>query len=223
MISSMSGKLSSAIIFIIAIFFPTFFSFTFVCAKKTHFGNLEFNLSGLDLFAYNSESKSLQLVETRKLNVSWYVYTHESRLVLLASGMQCKTFTGFQVCVPLILWLILFKYLTLLSWCIKNMDVELISVVTHGEFFINWFQMGWHSQLMFLEAYVKEKWKIFPLFFFFGYRILDSLSCSFKSTVLVCSNYGNLREIQKQFPSSVFLNLKFTPDYIESHTLCTCL
>ncbi|PRQ44424.1 putative colon cancer-associated Mic1, WD40/YVTN repeat-like-containing domain-containing protein [Rosa chinensis] len=53
--------------------------------------------SGLDLFAYNSESKSLQLVETRKLNVNWYVYTHESRLVLLASGMQCKTFTGFQL------------------------------------------------------------------------------------------------------------------------------
>ncbi|KAL6133813.1 hypothetical protein ACLB2K_066046 [Fragaria x ananassa] len=53
--------------------------------------------SGLDLFTYNSESKSLQLVETRKLNVSWYVYTHESRLVLLASGMQCKTFTGFQL------------------------------------------------------------------------------------------------------------------------------
>ncbi|XP_030457858.1 uncharacterized protein LOC115678616 [Syzygium oleosum] len=53
--------------------------------------------SGLDLFAYNSESKILHLVETRKLNVSWYVYTHESRLVLLASGMQCKTFTGFQL------------------------------------------------------------------------------------------------------------------------------
>ncbi|XP_061346356.1 uncharacterized protein LOC133292005 isoform X1 [Gastrolobium bilobum] len=53
--------------------------------------------SGLDLYAYNSESKSLQLVETKKLNVSWYVYTHESRLVLLASGMQCKTFHGFQI------------------------------------------------------------------------------------------------------------------------------
>ncbi|KAK3405622.1 hypothetical protein EUGRSUZ_K01855 [Eucalyptus grandis] len=53
--------------------------------------------SGLDLFAYNSDSKTLHLVETRKLNVSWYVYTHESRLVLLASGMQCKTFTGFQL------------------------------------------------------------------------------------------------------------------------------
>ncbi|XP_009342228.2 regulator of MON1-CCZ1 complex [Pyrus x bretschneideri] len=53
--------------------------------------------SGLDLFACNSESKSLQLVETRKLNVSWYVYTHESRMVLLASGMQCKTFNGFQL------------------------------------------------------------------------------------------------------------------------------
>ncbi|KAK7841477.1 regulator of mon1-ccz1 complex, partial [Quercus suber] len=53
--------------------------------------------SGLDLFVYNSELKSLQLVETRKLIVSWYVYTHESRLVLLASGMQCKTFNGFQL------------------------------------------------------------------------------------------------------------------------------
>ncbi|ONH95645.1 hypothetical protein PRUPE_7G082700 [Prunus persica] len=53
--------------------------------------------SGLDLFAYNSESRSLQLVETRKLHVSWYVYTHESRLVLLASGMQCKIFNGFQL------------------------------------------------------------------------------------------------------------------------------
>ncbi|XVE75757.1 hypothetical protein DITRI_Ditri12bG0118300 [Diplodiscus trichospermus] len=53
--------------------------------------------SGLDLFAYDYASKSLNLVETRKLNVSWYVYTHESRLVLLASGMQCKTFYGFQL------------------------------------------------------------------------------------------------------------------------------
>lgn len=53
--------------------------------------------SGLDLFAYDSVTKSLDLVETRKLNVCWYVYTHESRLVLLASGMQCRTFTGFQL------------------------------------------------------------------------------------------------------------------------------
>ncbi|KAF7818929.1 regulator of MON1-CCZ1 complex [Senna tora] len=53
--------------------------------------------SGLDMCAYNSESKSLQLVETKKLNVSWFVYTHESRLVLLASGMQCKIFHGFQI------------------------------------------------------------------------------------------------------------------------------
>ncbi|GLT38636.1 hypothetical protein SLA2020_128690 [Shorea laevis] len=53
--------------------------------------------SGLDLFAFDLVSKTLILVETRKLNVSWYVYTHESRLVLLASGMQCKTFNGFQL------------------------------------------------------------------------------------------------------------------------------
>ncbi|XP_050228080.1 uncharacterized protein LOC126677480 [Mercurialis annua] len=53
--------------------------------------------SGLDLLAYGHDAKSLGLVETRKLNVNWYVYTHESRMVLLASGMQCKTFTGFQL------------------------------------------------------------------------------------------------------------------------------
>ncbi|KAE8679417.1 putative Ribosomal protein S9 [Hibiscus syriacus] len=53
--------------------------------------------NGLDLFAYDHASKSLALVETKKMTVSWYVYTHESRLVLLASGMQCKTFHGFQV------------------------------------------------------------------------------------------------------------------------------
>ncbi|XP_024923255.1 uncharacterized protein LOC107434407 isoform X2 [Ziziphus jujuba] len=53
--------------------------------------------SGWDLLAYKPESKSLQLMETRRLNVSWYVYTHESRLLLLASGMQCKTFNGFQL------------------------------------------------------------------------------------------------------------------------------
>ncbi|KAK8546244.1 hypothetical protein V6N12_027039 [Hibiscus sabdariffa] len=53
--------------------------------------------SGLDLYAYDHASKSLALVETKKMTVSWYVYTHESRLVLLASGMQCKTFHGFQL------------------------------------------------------------------------------------------------------------------------------
>ncbi|XP_042514586.1 uncharacterized protein LOC122089150 [Macadamia integrifolia] len=52
--------------------------------------------SGLDLFAYEPELKALRLVETKRLTVSWYIYTHESRLVLLASGMQCKSFTGYQ-------------------------------------------------------------------------------------------------------------------------------
>ncbi|XP_038694975.1 uncharacterized protein LOC119992325 [Tripterygium wilfordii] len=53
--------------------------------------------SGLELFSCDSESKSLHLIETRRLNVSWYAYTHESRLVLLASGMQCTNFNGFQL------------------------------------------------------------------------------------------------------------------------------
>lgn len=53
--------------------------------------------SGLDLFSLDSALKSLHLVETKKFNVSWYVYTHESRLLLLASGMQCKSFIGYQL------------------------------------------------------------------------------------------------------------------------------
>ena len=70
--------------------------------------------SGLDMLSCNAESKSLHLVETRRLNVSWYFYTHESRLLLLASGMQCKTFNGFQVCVQLsLLSLFIFIFLFL--------------------------------------------------------------------------------------------------------------
>ncbi|XAR68623.1 hypothetical protein NMG60_11003812 [Bertholletia excelsa] len=53
--------------------------------------------SGLDLFSLDSELKSLHLVESKRFNVSWYIYTHESRLVLLSSGMQCKSFTGYQL------------------------------------------------------------------------------------------------------------------------------
>lgn len=46
----------------------------------------------------SNDRTGLKFIESRRLNVSWYVYTHESRLVLLASGMQCKTLSGFQVC-----------------------------------------------------------------------------------------------------------------------------
>ncbi|XP_047961088.1 regulator of MON1-CCZ1 complex isoform X1 [Salvia hispanica] len=53
--------------------------------------------SGLELYTYGTESRNLQLVQTKKLSISWYKYTHESRLVLLASGIQCKSFTGFQL------------------------------------------------------------------------------------------------------------------------------
>lgn len=53
--------------------------------------------SGLDMLTYDSASQNIQLIESKRVNVSWYVYTHESRLVLLASGMQCKSFTGFQL------------------------------------------------------------------------------------------------------------------------------
>ena len=62
-----------------------------------YLAKVKFSCSGLDLFAYSSDSKSLHLVESKKLNVSCYAYTHESRLVLMASGLQCKTFHGFQV------------------------------------------------------------------------------------------------------------------------------
>ncbi|XP_021770344.1 uncharacterized protein C18orf8-like [Chenopodium quinoa] len=53
--------------------------------------------SGLDMLTYDSESQNIQLIESKRVNVNWYIYTHESRLVLLASGMQCKSFTGFQL------------------------------------------------------------------------------------------------------------------------------
>ncbi|KAL9233027.1 hypothetical protein vseg_008070 [Gypsophila vaccaria] len=53
--------------------------------------------SGIDLMTFDSESKSLRLSESKRVSVSWYVYTHESRLLLLASGMQCKSFIGFQL------------------------------------------------------------------------------------------------------------------------------
>nr|CAB3494834.1 unnamed protein product [Digitaria exilis] len=52
--------------------------------------------SGLDLLAYDPQSHAFRLVESKKFNVSWYLYTHESRLILLASGMQCTMFTGYQ-------------------------------------------------------------------------------------------------------------------------------
>ncbi|XP_078444306.1 C18orf8 [Wolffia australiana] len=53
--------------------------------------------SGLDLLSYEPGQNTLRLVETKRFNVSWYVYTHESRLILLASGAQCKLMTGFQL------------------------------------------------------------------------------------------------------------------------------
>ncbi|KAL1550052.1 hypothetical protein AAHA92_18067 [Salvia divinorum] len=56
--------------------------------------------NGLELYTYGTESQNLQLVQMKKLSISWYIYTHESRLVLLASGIQCKSFTGFQKCLP---------------------------------------------------------------------------------------------------------------------------
>ncbi|CAA0812685.1 Unknown protein [Striga hermonthica] len=53
--------------------------------------------SALEFYTYNTEGRFLRLAETKKLNISWYIYTHESRLVLLASGIQCKSFTGYQL------------------------------------------------------------------------------------------------------------------------------
>lgn len=52
--------------------------------------------SGIDLLSYESELNTPRLIEAKRYNVSWYVYTHESRMVLLASGMQCTTFYGYQ-------------------------------------------------------------------------------------------------------------------------------
>jgi len=54
-------------------------------------------ISGLEMYTLYLSKNGLKLVEYKKAHVSWYVYTHESRLVLLASGMQCKTLSGYQV------------------------------------------------------------------------------------------------------------------------------
>lgn len=56
-----------------------------------------FYCSGIDLLSFEPELNTLRVVEAKKFNVSWYIYTHESRMVLLASGMQCTIFYGFQV------------------------------------------------------------------------------------------------------------------------------
>lgn len=58
---------------------------------------IEVFFSGIESLLYDAELNTLRLVEAKRFNVSWYVYTHESRMVLLASGMQCTTFYGFQV------------------------------------------------------------------------------------------------------------------------------
>ncbi|XP_002974407.2 regulator of MON1-CCZ1 complex [Selaginella moellendorffii] len=52
--------------------------------------------SGLELNSLCLGKGKLKLVEKKKQSVSWFVYTHESRLVLLASGTQCKTLSGYQ-------------------------------------------------------------------------------------------------------------------------------
>ncbi|URD72550.1 Colon cancer-associated protein Mic1-like [Musa troglodytarum] len=52
--------------------------------------------SGIDLLSYEPDLNTLRLVEAKRFSVSWYVYTHESRMVLLASGMQCTIFSGYQ-------------------------------------------------------------------------------------------------------------------------------
>ncbi|MCO5595333.1 hypothetical protein L7F22_049375 [Adiantum nelumboides] len=51
---------------------------------------------GLELYSLASRLDSLKLVDVKPSQVSWFLYTHESRLVLLASGVQCKTFLCYQ-------------------------------------------------------------------------------------------------------------------------------
>lgn len=52
--------------------------------------------SGLELYSLAPGLDALKLVDVKLSQVSWYLYTHESRLVLLASGTQCKTFLCYQ-------------------------------------------------------------------------------------------------------------------------------
>lgn len=69
-----------------------------LCGKiVSHFPGMKLLHSGIDLLVIELELNTLQLVEAKKFSVSWYVYTHESRMVLLASGMQCSIFSAYQV------------------------------------------------------------------------------------------------------------------------------
>eukprot|EP00250_Pteridium_aquilinum_P017009 c23410_g1_i1 orf=450-2681(-) len=52
--------------------------------------------SGLELYSLAPGLDALKLVDVKPSQVSWYLYTHESRLVLLASGTQAKTFLCYQ-------------------------------------------------------------------------------------------------------------------------------
>ncbi|KAH7279474.1 hypothetical protein KP509_37G021500 [Ceratopteris richardii] len=51
---------------------------------------------GLELFSLAPRLDAVKLVDVRPLQVSWYLYTHESRLLLVASGMHCRTFQCYQ-------------------------------------------------------------------------------------------------------------------------------
>lgn len=53
--------------------------------------------SGLELYALpQRRGGGLRAVDSKRHSVVWYAYTHESRLVLLATGPQCTSLTGYQ-------------------------------------------------------------------------------------------------------------------------------
>eukprot|EP00850_Spirogloea_muscicola_P012493 SM000081S22627 [mRNA] locus=s81:231057:237143:+ [translate_table: standard] len=52
--------------------------------------------NGLELYALLLSKAGLRLVDHKKGDVAWFVYTHESRLVLLATGPLCRTLSAYQ-------------------------------------------------------------------------------------------------------------------------------
>lgn len=120
--------------------------------------------SGLEMYILYSGRNGLKLVEHKKGNVSWYVYTHESRLVLLASGMQCKTLSGYQVrCHDFSHTLGLYIYgLQHLLIILGQVSASVISVKEQFVILLNWcgqvslYVLQWQSVLTSHASWVQK-------------------------------------------------------------------
>ncbi|KAJ3673625.1 hypothetical protein LUZ60_005617 [Juncus effusus] len=52
--------------------------------------------TGIEMLFYESDTNNFHLIESKKTNVNWYKYSHESRMLLLASSMQSNIISSYQ-------------------------------------------------------------------------------------------------------------------------------